>query len=214
MATRVDDAPEVEAIARRLIAEHHSYLRQSDIRYLWRISESAWTKGGHDVYGQTALVSGPMRHIAGDADAVVLVNHAAWGYLSVAQRVALVDHELSHLVPKTDADGVTLSHPDGAPILVLARHDVEEFAAVIRRHGLWRPELERAAEAFRAVPLDLGLEGPPEAWARRGVDQETGEVRDIEISAPGMEPVRTNLREMRAVADGVLAEGRRRRAAT
>lgn len=212
MATRFEDAPEVEAIARRLIAEHHSYLRQSDIRYLWRISESAWAKGGHDVYGQTALVSGPMRHIAADADAVVLVNHMAWGDLSAAQRVALVDHELSHLVPKMDADGVTLSHPDGTPILVLARHDVEEFAAVIRRHGLWRPELERAAEAFRAVPLDL--EGPPEALATRDVDQDTGEVRDIEISAPGMEPVRTNLREMRAVADGVLAAGRQRRAAT
>lgn len=214
MATRFEDAPEVEAIARRLIAEHHSYLRQSDIRYLWRISESEWTKGGHDVYGQTALVSGPMRHIAEDADAVVLVNHMAWGDLSVSQRVALVDHELSHLVPKMDADGVTLSHPDGRPILVLARHDVEEFAAVIRRHGLWRPELERAAEAFRAVPLDLGLEGPPQVWAKRDVDQDTGEVRDIEISAPGMEPVRTNLREMRAVADGVLAAGRQRRAAT
>lgn len=202
MPTTFEDASAVGRIAEDLIRVHHQYLRQSDIRYLWRYSDSEWTKGGALVYGQTALVSGALRHIAGDADAVVLVNASVWEHLSESQRAALVDHELSHLQPRVNADGDVQSHPDGRPILCLARHDVEEFAAVIRRHGLWRPELERAAAAFREVPLDLEPRETPST---------TGEV-DMILSAPGMEPVHTNLREMQAVASGLAAGGRRRAA--
>ncbi len=223
MPTTFEDAPEVEDIAGRLIRDHHAYLRQSDIRYLFRVADS-WTKSGKEVYGQATVVSGAMRHIAGDADAVVLVNARIWSDLSDAQREALVDHELTHLQPRTDADGDIQSHPDGRPILCTTSHDVEEFAAVIKRHGLWRPDLERAAAVFRAVPMDLNppaeeddrgadMEGAAASRPeRRDVDPDTGEVRDIEISVPGMAPVRTNLRELNSVA-GAALRGARRRAA-
>lgn len=119
MPTSFEDAPQVEDIAQAIIREHHRHLRDSDIRYLFRVADS-WTKGGKEVYGQAQVVSGPMRHIAGDADAVVLINQHVWDDLSDKQREALVDHELSHLQPRTDADGDIQSHPDGRPILVTA----------------------------------------------------------------------------------------------
>jgi hypothetical protein len=69
-----------------------------------------------------------------------------WTTLSKEQRVALVDHELCHFeveYPDDDEKQRTI-HITG--------HDVEEFTAVIERHGAWRPPLEDLARAAGETP--------------------------------------------------------------
>jgi hypothetical protein len=38
---------------------------------------------------------------------------------------------------------------------VIAPHDVEEFAAIIRRHGLWKEDVKLFARAVRQCELPL-----------------------------------------------------------
>lgn len=137
-------APEVERIAETLIEEHHKHLIGIPIRYVFR-DKAASSRG--------KLVLGKARKSTGlNATLVHLVRHDeppervdffvieiaqnTWRAMTDDQKTALVDHELSHCLTEIP-DG-----PDDDVKLVLAGHDLEEFAAVVRRHGLWRPDLE------------------------------------------------------------------------
>jgi hypothetical protein len=142
--TTYTTAPEVERIADRLIEEHHKHLVGIPIRYVFR-DKAASSRG--------KLVLGKARKSTGlNATLVHLVRHDeppdrvdffvieialdTWRALTDAQKTALVDHELSHCLTEVP-DGL-----DDDVTLVLAGHDMEEFAAVVRRHGLWRSDLE------------------------------------------------------------------------
>lgn len=76
--------------------------------------------------------------------------------LSDEQRVALVDHELYHFrVDRNDDDDVVLS---------IRPHELEEFAAVLARHGLWRPDIQHFMTAIGSDLLNL--------WAQDVGDRE------------------------------------------
>ncbi len=76
------------------------------------------------------------------ADTFFLMEIAwdTWQALSGPQRIALVDHELTHI----GQDGEIVGH------------DVEEFAEIIGRHGAWKPDLTAFLEASRQQPLFQG----------------------------------------------------------
>lgn len=62
--------------------------------------------------------------------------------LPLDARRALIDHELSHCNADVDDNGEVK--------WVVRGHDVEEFASIIERHGLWRQELEEFDGAMRS----------------------------------------------------------------
>lgn len=62
--------------------------------------------------------------------ALVWVREPVWRILSESQREALVAHELSH--------GTTNDRGE----LVIAHHDLEEFAWVVRHYGAWADNIE------------------------------------------------------------------------
>lgn len=123
--------PEVEELARRLIGEHHSHLIEARFAYLER--EGEWTSKGDVKLGEARKVTPQMKALV-DADFVITINGDAWTKLTPEQREALIDHELSHCSRGED-------DKHGNPRWEIDKHDVEEFSAVIRRHGLWKPEL-------------------------------------------------------------------------
>jgi hypothetical protein len=141
-------ADEVKAIAETLIADFHQHIGDLTVLYVFR-SEHA-EENGKVVLGKARKVSGlnaylAWRHLVEGSDRegapvssfyVVEIAADAWAALTGPQRLALVDHELSHI----GADG-------------LISHDVEEFRGVIERHGLWRPALEEFIEASKQQPL-------------------------------------------------------------
>lgn len=143
MSTTYRPAVTAKKIGDELIGKHHPDLVTAGvhIEYVFR-SDTAKSKG-KDVWGKARKVSGLNAYLAGDAAEgdevedffVIELSEPVWGDLNDAGRRALVDHELSHCRIVWDDEG----EMDG---IAIASHDVEEFAAVIERHGLWRPDVE------------------------------------------------------------------------
>jgi Putative phage metallopeptidase len=73
-----------------------------------------------------------------------------WNALPADSREALLDHELCHCL--VDEDPQT-----GALKPKLAGHDLEEFVAVVRRHGLWKPDVEAMAKAALGTQMGTQL---------------------------------------------------------
>ena len=126
-----EDAPEVREIAHRLITEHYKRLADAKIGYL--IRTGAWTVNGDERPGNAEKCSGKHRHLTG-FDFIVTVNHAIWGMMQPNEKGALVDHLLSHCGKSENG-------------WCYWNHDVEDFASVVRRHGLWQEGVRKYAEA-------------------------------------------------------------------
>lgn len=139
-------APAVAEIATSLIVEHHGNLMGAPIVYVF-IDPAPRVKGGI-VLGRARVVKGLNAFLVALAGGEVDVtddepsdeDHAffameiayeEWHEASDGQRRALVDHELCHFY--IDPEEGKLS---------IRGHDIEEFGAVVRRHGLWRKDLE------------------------------------------------------------------------
>jgi predicted metallopeptidase len=138
-------AAEVQGIAEAIIPDFHEHIAGLTVLYVFR-SEAAEAHGRR-VLGKARKVSGlnaylAFRHLLDDVRAeagafyVIEIAYDTWECLTDTQRIALVDHELSHIGP----DGIVA-------------HDVEEFKAVIERHGLWQPSLESFHKAGEQKPL-------------------------------------------------------------
>lgn len=162
-------AAEVERIARKLIGKHHEHLNRHDVLVRCLFRDPPARSKGRLVYGKARKVSGFTAYLVGlehndrlDDDGpvdffVVEIAHDLWQGLTERQREALVDHELCHLeveLPETDDKDRTLS---------LRGHDLEEFTEVVKRHGLWRPQVaaftEVAKSAQLAFPIQAGSAG-------------------------------------------------------
>lgn len=121
-------AEQAQAIAAALIPAFHQHLVNLKVCYLFRekISEKL---------GVAMRASGKLAHFTG-FDFVIEFNWSAWLQLSSTQRIALVDHELCHCV----------LDDDGYP--AMRKHDVEEFGDIVKRYGLWRPDLAAFSKTF------------------------------------------------------------------
>lgn len=137
-------APEVAEIAADLIegVPDHEDLEHAEIICVWR--DKPKKSAGKLVLASARKVSGIaaflVRSNAGETDTsanrplfVIEVARSTWADLTPAQQRALVDHELCHLrVSWDDDDQVVLS---------MRGHDLEEFVAIVRRHGMWREDV-------------------------------------------------------------------------
>jgi hypothetical protein len=73
----------------------------------------------------------------GMADAEIVIDANTWKGLAEAKRVALIDHEVTHLRVKQAKDGGVDRDDLGRPKLVMRLHDhqIGIFKDVIERHG-------------------------------------------------------------------------------
>lgn len=147
------EAKQVEAIADVLIQILHDDLVNARIAYLFR--EKSTTRG-ETVLGH-AKVASPDLKLLGEVDFVIDINFEAWGGLVPQARLALIDHELAHCARHENEAGETS--------WIILPHDVEEFSSIVKRWGLWRPNLIAFGKAvgdqlelFRNVAA-AGLEG-------------------------------------------------------
>lgn len=137
------DAPEVEEVARKLIADHHGHLVEARIRYLFR--EGAWSSKKKETWGNAQVVTGAQKHITG-LDFIITINKEVWEHIEPHQRMALVDHELTHC---------ECGEPDakGNPTWFIQGHDVEDFARIVKRHGLWNEDITKFFMATKQLTL-------------------------------------------------------------
>lgn len=145
-------APQVRRLADDLILDHHRHLMGVDIRFVF--VDPIPVSKGKQVWGRARKVGGlnaflghriPEDEIVdGDRDwsfFVIEIARDVWDHLEPAGRMALLDHELCHCDIGEDAEGNRK--------LVTRAHDIEEFQEVVRRHGLWRPDVESFAGAVQ-----------------------------------------------------------------
>jgi len=149
---------------REVIEGYHPDLVAADVRVN---ALMAWSKAGDPVRLQGYPCAAVIRknsvrdRIEGKADATITIDEERWENLDERGRVALIDHELYHLVPQvegTDAEGRRIWKTDsaGRPVLKIRLHDWElgGFAEIAERHGNAAIEVrawQRVNEDFRQL---------------------------------------------------------------
>lgn len=141
---KFERSQEVKAIAEELILNHHEHLSAARIAYLF--ADRGSKKLGKVLVGKAAKASDLIAHF-GQVDFVIIINRETWDALTLRQRDALVDHELCHCRMTKTKTGETRWW--------IRSHDVEEFAEIIERHGLWFPDLEKFVKAGQQVALPI-----------------------------------------------------------
>lgn len=148
-------AGEAGDLAKPLISKHHDRLGNVRIEYVF-ISE-ARKKQGEPVAGSASIVSGRTAFLVEgeaaegepvEAFFVIELAEDLWGLMMKPQKIALLDHQLSHCDFDTNDN-------DGSRRLFLAQHDVEDFTSVVRRHGLWQRGLKKFAQAVIQLELPI-----------------------------------------------------------
>lgn len=129
------DAQLPAAFSKLLRPAFHEELAGARIAHLYR-----YKLGGRQQCRMLARVKKASAELAylADVDFVVVYSWSAWAGLTLWQRLAVVDHELSHCGKDEEAGWL------------LVPHDIEEFGTIARRWGDWHPGLSH----FRAQ-LDL-----------------------------------------------------------
>lgn len=139
--TKGDDfanADQCEAIGKVLVDRlmAHAELSHASIAYIFR--EKMKTRD-RVVWGKMSKADGKLSFFNG-FDFVMEINWEVWRTLSNMQKVALIDHQLSHATRE--------ENDKGERKWVLRSHDIEEFTGIVDRWGIWRPDLKPFAGAI------------------------------------------------------------------
>lgn len=119
-------APEVEALARQVINEHHPHLVGASICFVYRSGK--WITRGRTVTGK-ALIAPPLWRFLSGCELILIISEVIFTSLSEEGKIALIDHELSHF-------NKPLKTTRGGLIWTIRDHDVREFSDVVKRHNI------------------------------------------------------------------------------
>lgn len=163
--------PEPYKLMESVRKEHHPDISDAKIALAWRKGTKE-DKDGHLTLGRCMKASDLQRELV-DWDFVIILNFEAWAGFDKPKKLALLDHELMHADQAVDKDGEPKVDPKGRKVWRIRKHDVEEFSAIVKRHGIWKRDLEQFAEALlkqkqrTLFPLDAKVEPekPAEAAA-------------------------------------------------
>lgn len=132
-----------------LVQEHHHRLVSANIQLFWRYNWKA-DRDGRLKIGEARLCSDPDR-LLHKKDFVISLNHKSWQMMDESQRMAVIDHELTHCQVDLEQDGETVKVDSVGRIVYRIRgHDVEEFGEVVSRNGLYLPALESFAATCKS----------------------------------------------------------------
>ena len=122
--------------------KYHNDLEGS--RILWLFDDSGMKRRNREIWAKIRKAT-PVEHHIAEIDLVVIINEEVWHRIDDASRTALIDHELCHVdVEVTDHGEVKYSMVD---------HDLEEFNAIVRRHGAWRDSIRHFNQAQTELEL-------------------------------------------------------------
>lgn len=135
------EAPDVKDVARRLIPLYHPHLNDPEVpvRIEYLFVDPPPESKGKVVLGKCSKITGKHAFLAGQDNGeqspffVIEISEKAWHLIDDAAKEALVDHELCHAGASLGKHGETK--------LSIIPHDVEEFACIVERHGLWEQGL-------------------------------------------------------------------------
>jgi hypothetical protein len=156
-----------------LIAQFHPDLAEANIaigyNYGWKANRDAKI-----VLASVSLFSDFDRQMH-NKDIKILLNYNYWHnpVTTDDNRHALMDHQLCHPRPIMDLDlGIPVKNDMGMIKYYLRDHDIEDFAEVVERWGVWMVEMERSAEVMAA------------AWAKEKAAREQKTLEELEEESP------------------------------
>lgn len=133
-------------LTEEIINEHHPRLRHAKIAVIMR-DKATKSKGKIVLATAEKFPEKAKPFTAIQYHFIVTIAEDTWTDLEPRKKTALIDHELCHLG----------FDENGSPTII--GHDVEEFLAVIARHGLWEEALQDMAEVvnqLEQIPFDFG----------------------------------------------------------
>lgn len=146
-----------QELAVDLIEEHHDHLEEA--RLLWLFTTAKSTRGGRAVLGSSKrlgalarFMSSGNESIRSGYDFVLQISEQEWQTLKDPQKLALVDSLLCRCQVREVENKQT---GEVSKAWCTVSPDVEEFSAVILRHGLWLPELRTFGKAIGSKQLRL-----------------------------------------------------------
>jgi len=123
-----------------LIDDHHEDLSRTNVRVALAWA-TAWKPDvdGRLTLGKCKKASDLDRELA-PYDFVILLNRDFWQNPNVtdAQRQALLDHELMHAAIVYDEQGDPKVDERDRTCFRIRKHDIEEFADIVSRHGCYK----------------------------------------------------------------------------
>jgi hypothetical protein len=149
------------------VNRHHRELIGANIALAWCTSWRA-DLDGRQTLGQCKRASDLDRECA-PYDFVILLNKdfVTNPAVSEKQREALLDHELCHATVKLDPEThEPMVDERNRTVYRVRKHDIEEFGEVVERHGCYKRDLEKFAQALRRAKqpeLPLGEDAPQTA---------------------------------------------------
>lgn len=152
-----EDQPEIYAMLGELVEAHHDHLIGAEIRIAFY---EGWNPDddGHLTLGKCKIASELDRRLHG-CQVIVILNRDAWEHFSERQKRALLDHELCHAEIKLDKDLQPVEAEEGRKVYRTRKHDIEEFRAVVERHGIWKDDLQTFAESVVRAQKKLPFRG-------------------------------------------------------
>ena len=127
------------------VARHRPDLGEAVFGIAWH---TGWKRGkdGFRKLGLCRLASDLDREL-NIYDFIVILNRQAYDELNDHQRQALIFHELCHADVAKDKHGEPRRDDRGRLVYRLRKHDLEEFAEVVEKFGLYLADVERFAES-------------------------------------------------------------------
>lgn len=134
--------PEAEELGRDIIEDRRPDL--ADVRIAYLFSDKVQKEKGKVVLGKTTKADPKVQYF-GEVDFVLVFPAELWVKMTDAQKLAVVDHELTHCRVETDEDD--------QPVYSVRPHDFEGFLDEIDRHGFWTRDLKNLGETARQREL-------------------------------------------------------------
>lgn len=141
-------AHEPYRLMKEIRAEHHQDTRQARVVLAWMLDTKP-DADGHICLGKCVRASDLQKELA-DWDFVILLNKEVWETkdFGESRKKALLDHELMHIAEAVDKEGEPKFDDKGRKLFRMRGHDIEEFTAIVERHGCYKKDLERFAEGL------------------------------------------------------------------
>ena len=139
----------VETMAGELIPQFHPELATARFKYVF--VDKASQKNGKPVRGKVRRITGILDFLI-ETDFLVEVALDCWNEMHDSQRKALIDHLLESCTGEEDANN------GGEMKWSVREPDVQEFAAILRRHGAWNEDLAAFTVIAKEIDVDSIVE--------------------------------------------------------
>ena len=169
MARTYEAGDSIESVANGLIPQYHPELTSARMEYIF--VDKASKKSGKEVLGVARKVGGVHEFLI-EKDFLIVIALDKWNELNEGQRLALVDHLLERCTGEEDETTGEMQWKCREP-------DVQEFASILERRGVWHPDLV----AFVTVAQQINIDGLVEEETEN-VTEDTAENVTVNESAP------------------------------